>query len=552
MPFTYLSTLGRALRRPGITRRQILQGGGWLTLGGLLPERLSAAAAPRAAAQQNAAQAAARGRGIYEALGVRTLINGRGTVTVVGASRTLPEVKAAMEAAAREYVQLDELMEAVSRRLAQLTGAEWGIVTSGASAALTLATASAIAGGDPDKLVQIPDLRGLKDEVIMPAYSRTAYDHAVKVVGARVIEVADRAALDAAIGPRTAMVLVLAGSRSANGPLSLKEIASAVKPHGIPILVDAAADELVTPNPYLSDGADMVAYSGGKCLRGPQCAGLLLGRKDLVQAAWVHSAPHHGPGRGFKVGREEVMGMLAAVEAWKTRDHAAEQRQWQSWLESIASRVKPVPGVTTVIEQPQGLSNRTPTLRVEWDQKQIPLTGDEMVALLWEGEPRVAVSGAGSFLPFPPDPSPNVTITPYQLEAGEERIIADRLHALLSKPPKRPRPSEAPAFDVSGQWDVTMTFVRGDASVSFALEQQGNAVRGTHYGRFATRDLAGTIHGKNLMMRSSYTQNGVRLNFTFTGIVSAAAIEGEVSLGEYGTATWKAVRRAYLKPGAGR
>lgn len=604
MPFTFdsLSTLARTLRRASaggapprdagptssaggrtlleslrrwpsaMSRRQVLQGGGWFALGGLLSGRLDAAAgapAPHAAIQhgsippgaawqsaaQTGAQPGARGRAarsIYESIGVRPLINARGTVTIVGATRTLPEVKAAMEAAAREFVQLDELMAGVGQRLARLTGAEWGIVTSGASAALTVATASAIAGGDPDKLVQLPDLRGLKDEVIMPAYSRTAYDHAVKAVGARVVEVADRAALDAAIGPRTAMVLVLAGGRSANGPLSLKEIASAVKPHGIPILVDAAADELVVPNPYLSDGADMVAYSGGKCLRGPQCAGLLLGRKDLVQAAWVHSAPHHGLGRGLKVGREEVMGMLAAVEAWKTRDHAAEQRLWTSWLEHIASRLTSVPGVTTRIEQPQGLSNRTPTLRVEWNEKHVPLTGDEMVTLLWEGEPRIAVSGAGSFLPFPPDLSPNISITPYQLEAGEERVIADRLHALLSKPPHRPRPTEAPALDVSGQWDVSMTFVRGDTTCSFALEQDGPTVRGTHYGRFATRDLSGTLHGKALTVRSSYTQNGVRLNFTFNGIVNGDAIEGDVILGEYGTATWKAVRRAYLRPGMGR
>jgi D-glucosaminate-6-phosphate ammonia-lyase len=543
MPIKYLSALGEALRH-GPTRRQILQGGGWLALGGLLSGRLDAASG--AAAQQGPAQQGARGRtarSIYESIGVRPLINARGTVTIVGATRTLPEVKAAMEAAAREYVQLDELMAGVSKRLAQLTGAEWGIVTSGASAALTVATASVIAGGDPDKLVQLPDLSGLKDEVIMPAYSRTAYDHAVKVVGARVVEVADRAALDAAIGPRTAMVLVLAGGRSTNGPLSLKEIASAVTPHGIPILVDAAADELIVPNPYLSDGADMVVYSGGKCLRGPQCAGLLLGRKDLVQAAWVHSAPHHGLGRGLKVGREEVMGMLAAVEAWMKRDHAAEQRLWTSWLEYIATRLKPVPGVSTQIEQPQGRSNRTPSLRVQWDQNHIPLTGDEMVTLLWEGEPRIAVNGAGSFLPFPPDLSPNITVTPYQLEAGEERVIAERLHALLSKPPHRPRPNEAPAFNVSGQWDVTMKFVRGDTACSFALEQEGNTLRGTHHGRFATRDLAGTLYGKNLTVRSSYTQNGVRLNFTFNGIVSADAIEGDVSLGEYGTATWKAVPR---------
>jgi uncharacterized pyridoxal phosphate-dependent enzyme len=555
MSLSYLSKLRHELRRTP-TRRQLLQSGGWLTLGGLLTGRLSPTAA--AAAADGVAQAptpvvGGAGRSLYESLGVRPLINARGTVTVVGASRTLPEVKAAMEAAAREYVQLDDLAEGVGRRLAELTGAEWGTVTSGASAALTLATAAAIAGGDPDKLVQLPDLRGLKDEVIMPAYSRTAYDHAIRVVGARIVEVADREALEAALGPRTAMISVLAGGRSQNGPLSLQEIASLARPRGIPILVDAAADELVVPNPYLADGADMVAYSGGKCLRGPQCAGLLLGRRDLVKATWVHSAPHHGLGRGFKVGREEVMGMLAAVEAWMhTRDHAAEQKRWTSWMEHIAGRLATVPGVTTSIRQPQGLSNRSPTLHVQWDQAVIPLAGDEVVALLWDGEPRIAVSGAGSFLPFPPDPSPSISITAFQLEAGEERVIADRVHAILSAPPATASRTAPPSADVSGQWDVSMTFVSGTGSCSFALEQTGSTVRGTHYGRFATRDLAGTLHGRELLLRSSYTQGGVRLNYTFTGTVSADAIEGEVGLGEYGRATWSAVRRTYLRPGAGR
>lgn len=560
MSLSYISKVGHALRR-GPTRRQLLQRGGWLTLGGLLTGRMcdSALAASQGAAQTPNAQAppAAAGpgdvRSIYEQLGVRPLINARGTVTVVGASRTLPEVKAAMEAAAREYVQLDDLAEGVGRRLAELTGAEWGAVTSGASAALTLSTAAAIAGGDPDKLVQLPDLRGLRDEVVMPAYSRTAYDHAIKVVGARIVEVADREAFEASLGPRTAMISVLAGDRSKHGPLSLKEIASLARPRGIPVLVDAAADELVVPNPYLADGADLVAYSGGKCLRGPQCAGLLLGRKDLVKAAWVHSAPHHGLGRGFKVGREEVMGMLAAVDAWiHTRDHAAEQRLWTSWMEHIAGRLASVPGVTTSIRQPQSLSNRSPTLHVQWDQSLIPLAGDEVVALLWDGEPRIAVSGAGSFLPFPPDPSPSVSLTAFQLEAGEERVIADRLHAILTTPPPTTTRADLPTVDVSGQWDVSMTFVSGTGNCSFALEQKGSAVSGTHYGRFAARELAGTLHGRDLLLRSSYTADGVRLNFTFTGTAGADALEGDVGLGEYGTARWTAVRRTYLRPGAGR
>jgi uncharacterized pyridoxal phosphate-dependent enzyme len=514
----------------------VLQTAGLLAGGWMLPSR---------ALEAWAGQAGQARRSIYDSIGVRPLINARGTVTIVGASRTLPEVKRAMEDAARDYVQLDELMDGVGRRLAELTGAEWGIVTCGASAALTAATVGCIAGGDPDKLAQLPDLKGLKDEVIIPAYSRTAYDHAAKAAGPRMIEVADRAALESALGSRTAMIMVLAGSASERGPLALTEIATLAKPRRIPIVVDAAADGLAVPNPYLQQGADLVAYSGGKCLRGPQCAGLLIGRKDLAQAAWIGSAPHHGFGRGFKVGREEIMGMLAAVEMWMKRNHAEELRTWNGWLEHIARRVQTISGVTTEIRQPQGLSNPTPSLRVQWDTSRIPLTGDDVEQLLWNGELRIAVSGAGSFLPFPPNLEPNIQIAPYQLEAGEERIIAERVFAVLSKPPRIEKRGGAPATDIGGEWLVAMTFVANSADVIFKLTQRGSDIAGTHHGSFATRDLKGSLHGRDIVLRSSYTQQGVRLNFTFSGTVGAdgKTMQGKASLGEYGTAGWSATRR---------
>src|SRR5690606_5812501 len=284
-------------------------------------------------------------KSIYTSIGVRPLINARGTVTIIGASRILPEVQQAMDAATREYVQLDELMEGVGKRLAELTGAEWGIVTSGASGAITAATAGCITGGDPDKLWQLPDLHNLKDEVIIPSYSRSAYDAAARAVGVRMVEVENLDELKAALGPRTAMIMVMAGSRSENGPLSLKEIASLAKPMDIPILVDAAAEGLPVPNPHLAQGADLVAYSGGKYLQGPQCSGLLLGRKDLVQASWITVAPHHGFGRGFKVGREEIMGALAAVEMWIKRDHEGIMKLWNARLEHISKKLQRIQGV---------------------------------------------------------------------------------------------------------------------------------------------------------------------------------------------------------------
>lgn len=522
MILNYLSSIQRRLRG---TRRELFQ-------------VLAALTASRSVwGQQRTEQA-----GIYSSIGVRPLINARGTVTIVGATRTLPEVKRAMEEAARHYVQIDELMDAVGRRLSELTGAEWGVVTSGASAALTIATAACITGGDPDRMAQLPDLSGLKDEVIMPAYSRTAYDAAARSVGARILEIRDKAQLEAALGPRTAMIMVLAGGSSEKGPLSLTEIAPLAKSRGVPILVDAAAEELEVPNPHLAQGADLVAYSGGKCLRGPQCAGLLLGRKSLVHAAWIHSAPHHGIGRGMKVGREEIMGMLTAVEMWKKRNHQEEQRMWTSWLEHIAARLRPIAGVTTRIIQPVGRSNRTPSLRVSWDPNRIPLTGHEMEKLLWDGEPRIAVSGAGSFLPFPPNSSPDITVTPYQLEVGEERIIADRLFAVLSSPPRPQRNIAPPAEILTGEWLVEMRFAHGSANQRFWLEQNGANLTGTHHASFAARELTGSIHDREVLLRSSYTQRGVRLNFEFQGVVSGGVMQGRAAMGEYGMADWKAHR----------
>ncbi|MBK8504006.1 MAG: PLP-dependent transferase [Saprospiraceae bacterium] len=485
---------------------------------------------------------------IYSALGVRPLINARGTVTIVGASRILPEVKEAMDAATLHYVQLDELMEGVGNRLAEITGAEWGCVTSGASAAITLATLACVTGGDPDKLWQIPDLNGLKDEVIIPSYSRTAYECAARAVGVKMIEVSTQEELKSALGPRTAMILVLTGQLSANGPLSIKEIANLAKPLGVPILADAAAEELVVPNPHLVQGADLVVYSGGKCLRGPQCAGLLLGRKDLVKAAWIAGAPHHGCARGQKVGREEIMGMLTAVEMWFKRDHSEEQKVWNLWLDHIVHRLEKIKGLSTEITQPgERLSNRFPSLQVSWDPELIPLSGYDAENLLWDLNPRIAVSGAGSFLPFPPNMKPNISINPSQLESGEEKIIAEQVFSILSNPPKLTKSRALPIVDLSGHWDLEISFAASLVSQTFVFEQKGNDLRGTHTGSFASRELSGTLDGKDILIRSSYTRDGVRLNFEFTGIVADDAMEGEVSLGEYGRASWKAKRHEYQR-----
>src|SRR5580658_4530877 len=271
------------------------------------------------------------GANMYRSIGVRPIINARGTFTIITGSQTLPEVKKAMDEASRGYVQMDELMNGVGQRLADISGAEWGIISAGCCAGVTACTLASIAGFNPERMQKIPDLTGLKDEVVVPAYSRNVYDHAVRMLGTKLVVVHDAAELERSFTERTAMVYILAGPHD-DGPLGTRAMARVARAKNVPVVVDAAAEILtLKPNVHLERGATAVAYSGGKCIRGPQAAGLLLGEKRFLQAAWANSAPHHAFGRSLKVGKEEIMGMLAAVEMWMTRDHQAEWKQWTAW-----------------------------------------------------------------------------------------------------------------------------------------------------------------------------------------------------------------------------
>src|SRR6266581_5062647 len=366
--------------------------------------------------------------GMYRSIGVRPVINARGTFTIITGSQTLPEVKRAMDQASRGFVNMDELMDGVGKRLAELSGAEWGIVTAGCCAAITQCTASSIAGGNPERMQRLPNLAGLKNEVIVPAYSHNVYDHAARMLGVKLVLVRDKAELEPAFNERTAMVYILAGNGD-EGPLGTAAVSEVAKRKGVPVLVDAAAEILtLNPNVHLQRGASAVAYSGGKCIRGPQAAGLLLGEKSLLQGAWINSAPHHAFCRSLKVGKEEIMGMLAAVEMWVKRDHKAEWARWESWLDHIAASVKRVNGVTTNVRQPnEGLSNRTPSLQISWDSAKLGITGTEVSKIVLDTEPRIVLASANTG---------SVSVVPYPMSPGDEKVVAERLSALLSKPPK--------------------------------------------------------------------------------------------------------------------
>lgn len=486
------------------------------------------------------------GATLYQSIGVRPVINSRGTFTIITGSQTLPEVKKAMDEASRHFVQMDELMDSVGKRLAEITQAPWGIVTNGCCAALTHFTAACIAGFNPERMQQLPDLTGLKSEVIIPSYSRNQYDHAIRMLGVKVVEVKDPAELESAFSERTALAYILAGPGD-EGPLGTAAIAAVAKKHNVPVIVDAAAEVLTIPNVHLQRGATAVAYSGGKCMRGPQAAGLLLGDKALLQAAWINSAPHHAFGRSLKVGKEEIMGMLAAVEMWVKRNHKAEWDEWENRLNHIAEAAKKVDGVSTKITRPPDdqLSNRSPRLVIEWDGAKLGITGQEAAKSLLDGEPRIVVAGGQGSRPG--NMASSLAIIPYQMMPGDEKVVAQKIHALLSKPPKiaEPEAPQAPAVQVSGQWEVHLEFGRGSATHTLLFEQDGPKLVGSHRGEFQAGDLAGTVSGNSLHFRSSLPTLGSRVGFEFAGKVEGDKISGTVNLGEYGQTTWTAQRHQY-------
>jgi len=494
------------------------------------------AAAGAAASPAQAAPATTSGAEVYTRIGVQPFINCTATYTINGGSLTLPEVVATIEQASHYHVNLDELMQKVGDKLAALLQVEWGIVTAGAAAALTHATAGCIAGCDPEKIQRLPDLTGLKNEVIMPRESRVVYDQAVRTVGVKIIEVNSIEELQGAISRHTAMIEIL-GNHFGGAKLDLKDVAPIARKAGIPILVDAAADYLIVPNPYLALGADLVAYSGGKILRGPQTAGLLIGRRDLVRAAWANSAPHHAFGRALKVSKEEVVGMLRAVEYWRTeRDIQADFREWESWYAYISEQITKIPGVYAAVRGP-ARGGPFPVLNVSWDPEKLGITAGEVGRQLLEGEPRIMSHAEGQGHSF--------AIRPVALKPGEFKIVAQRLHDVLSAAPKQSKPEPQqypPALDISGAWDTEIQYEVGSARHKLFLIANENRVTGSHSGWAFQGNLTGQMNGDKVELRSSLPAEGTRLSYLFQGTATGDTMSGVVSLGEYGKARWTARR----------
>ncbi len=507
--------------KAGVSRRKLFQTTGAVAAG------LAAGSPP--------VRAAAPSPDVYTRIGVRPFINCTATLTINGGSLPFPEVIAAMEQSAHYHVDLDELMEHVSARLAELLHVDWVIVTGGTSAALTHATAACLAGTDPEKIQRLPNLEGLKDEVIMPRESRNVYDHAVRTLGVKIIEVNNVEELRKAIGPHTAMIEIL-GNYFGKASLDLKDVAPIARERGIPILIDAAADYLIVPNPYIALGADLVAYSGGKIIRGPQGGGLLVGRKDLVRAAWANSAPHHAFGRALKVTKEEIVGTLAAVEVWRNgRSIEDDFKEWTRWYAHIADRITKVSGVTAKVVPPVR-GGPFPTLNVSWDKQKVALTAGQVGRQMLDGEPRIMTHASGEGNSF--------LIRPVAMKPGEYQIVADRLFQVFASAPsaKPAKPLAPPSTDIAGVWDVDIEYQVGGAHHKLFLAVTGNLIAGTHQGWAYEGDLKGQIDGETVKFRSSLPADGNTLSYSFTGTVSGSQMTGDVQFGEYGKGRWRAAR----------
>jgi len=483
---------------------------------------------------------------IYRTLGIEPIINCRGIFTIIGGSIKRPQTKAAMEAASHNFAQMDEVADGIGKRLAELTGAEYGVVSSGCAGGLKLVTAAVVAGGDPEKLVRIPDLKGFeKTEVIVPTSSRNQYDHGIRNIGVTMINVSTLEELKNAINPKTAMIYVVNGDNSWTGaPFSLENIAEVAKAKNIPVLFDAANEILTFPPVHLKRGATIVAYSGGKAICGPQSAGLILGNKDILMSAWQASAPHHGPCRENKVDRDEMFGMVAAVETWKQMDHDAVMKQWLSYLDHINSKISGIKSVKTRVHYPSTLShlsNVSPEMIITWDADVLNITGVDMAEELGKNKPRIAVASGGG---RGNDSKINgIAVTTIGMQPGEEKIVADRIYDVLTLK-RAPKSSEMkpPVANISGTWDVDVKFYSSRGKHRLFIEQEGNWIKGTHQGGFASNAMVGSIEGDQVTLSSSVRLVGDSISYTFTGTVSGDKLSGEIFMGEYRSAKFSAVK----------
>jgi len=362
----------------------------------------------------------------YQELGVATVINAQGTMTTLGGSLIRPEVEAVMALASRHFVSIPELEIAAGKRIAQMLKLPQGysaLVTSGAAAAIQSGLAGILTGDNESLIRQLPDLTGMKSEVIIQKSHRNPFDHQLRNTGVKLVEIETREQLQHAVNERTAMMHF---SNFANGAGQIKvdEWLKLAKEYKLPCMNDAAADTPPVSHlwDYANMGYDLITFSGGKAIRGPQCAGLLIGREDLVRYALLNNSPYEDTlGRSQKVGKEEILGMIKALELYLIEDHDALATEWQRRLDIVSKQITNVPGVSTAFFTPE-IANHVPHMQIVWDSK-ISLTPKQAVQMLRSSTPSIVMSTG--------EDRPGLSMNSFMLQPGEEQIIAEELAKLL-------------------------------------------------------------------------------------------------------------------------
>ena len=409
-------------RSEKVTRRAILKTGTGGAVGGVLGANLLAPAA----------EADADALDVYGMLGVKPIINAAGTITTLGGSLMPPDVVSAWVAASQSFVNLVQLQDRIGERIAKLLNVEAALVTTGAAGGIVVGTAAAVTYRDLSRISQLPLPPAMGIEVIRQKSHRECYDNQIKACGVQLIDVETRDDLEQAINKRTAMMMAY-NVLEDDGQIKRDEWVSFARKHGIPTLLDAAAD---TPPldalwKYNEMGYDMVVFSGGKGMRGPQDAGLLLGRTELIEAAKLNTAPRCGNiGRGMKVSKEDMVAMWAAVERYVRMDHAAELREWGRRIEVIETALQGIPTLTTERVVPP-IANHVPHVLLHWDEKRIPVSREQMKQRLAAGSPSIAtarVHGTGEM---------GFLISVFMLKPDEDRIVSKRLREILEQATQR-------------------------------------------------------------------------------------------------------------------
>jgi L-seryl-tRNA(Ser) seleniumtransferase len=361
-------------------------------------------------------------RDFFKELGLRTFINAAGTYTSMTGCLMPKEVTDAIGYGATEYVNLDDLQDKVGERIAELLSCEYATVTSGCFGAMSIAMAGVLCGNDPKKVKQLPNTEGWANEVIIQEGHQIGYAQALTNVGAKVVLVKTAKEMEKAINKKTAMMWFL-NANTENGEVKWEEFVAIAKKHNIPTFIDCAADVPPVSNlfRFTEMGFDMVGFSGGKGLRGPQSAGLLLGKRKYIEAARMHTPPRGETiGRGMKVNKEEVLGMLVALELYLNKDHDKEWKLWEDQIELISNSALAVEGVRTEIHVPKH-ANHVPSLRIRWDENKVKITADEARRQLREGHPSIQTVGNKT----------TIGITTWMMTPGQERIVAKRVHEIL-------------------------------------------------------------------------------------------------------------------------